>query len=196
MNEERPKMICPPPNFLKKYLEDLTHIFSLINPQEFEEFIRELNRALGKESRLFLCGNGGSAASASHFVCDLNKGVKPLIEKRFKAFCLCDNLALLTAYSNDISYESIFVEQLKNFLSADDLIIGISASGNSMNVIKAIEYGNDHGARTFGLCGFDGGKLRTIAQKSLLINSSDMQKVEDVHLIILHCVMQWFNQEG
>ena len=97
----------------------------------------------------------------------------------------------ILAYANDMSYDDIFVEQLKNFLKKDDLVIGISSSGNSNNVLKVIEYANKNGCKTFGVCGFGGGRLKNIAQKSIVINSNDMQKVEDLHIIILHCAMQY-----
>lgn len=99
----------------------------------------------------------------------------------------------MLAYANDVSYDEVFVEQLKNFMTRDDLVIGISGSGNSKNVLRAIEYANGNDGKTFGVCGFGGGKLKSIAQKSLVIDSNDMQKVEDTHLIIFHCAMQWLN---
>ena len=101
----------------------------------------------------------------------------------------------MLAYGNDISYDSIFIEQLKNFIMNDDLVIGISGSGNSKNVLNAIEYANKVYARTFGIIGCDGGKLKDIAQKSLIIKSFDMQKVEDCHLILSHLTMQYFNKK-
>lgn len=97
----------------------------------------------------------------------------------------------IMAYANDVSYNDIFVEQLKNFMKKDDLIIGISGSGNSENVLKVIIYGNEHSGKTFGICGYGGGRLKDIAQKSLVVNSNDMQKVEDIHLILLHSAMQY-----
>ncbi|OGW15613.1 MAG: hypothetical protein A2035_02760 [Nitrospirae bacterium GWA2_42_11] len=97
------------------------------------------------------------------------------------------------AYANDVSYNDIFVEQLRNFMNKNDLLIGISGSGNSENVLRAIRYCNENGGVTFGICGLGGCKLREIAGKSLIIQSNDMQKVEDAHLIIVHSIMQWFN---
>jgi D-sedoheptulose 7-phosphate isomerase len=182
-----------PSVFIKNYFSELTNIINTVNVQEFEGLINELTSAHDSQSNIFVCGNGGSAATASHFVCDINKGVSFGKEKRFKVICLNDNIATILAYSNDVSYDCIFVEQLKNFMNAGDLLIGISGSGNSENVLNAVRYANEGGGGTFGICGCGGGRLKELAQKSLVINSNDMQKVEDMHLIILHCVMQWFS---
>lgn len=181
-----------PEFFLKSYLKELNSLFSGINTREFSDFIAELTKAHERLSQIFICGNGGSAATASHFACDVNKGVSFGKNKRFKVICLSDNIPILLAYANDVSYEDIFAEQLKNFLKKDDLVIGVSGSGNSKNILKAIEYANKNGGKTFGICGFGGGRLKGIAQKSLVINSNDMQKIEDMHMIVFHCVMQWF----
>jgi D-sedoheptulose 7-phosphate isomerase len=179
--------------FLKNYLLELTGIIKAIDAKEFESLVGELASTYEKQSNIFICGNGGSAATASHFACDINKGVSFGREKRFRVICLNDSIPTITAYSNDVSYESIFVEQIKNFMNEGDLLIGVSGSGNSENVLRAVRYANEMKGKTFGICGYGGGRLKDTAQKSLVINSNDMQKVEDAHLIILHCVMQWFN---
>lgn len=135
-------------------------------------------------------GNGGSGSNASHFVGDLNKGFSYGREKRFRAICLNDNQAALTAYSNDVSYEDAFVELLRNFLRPGDVVVGISGSGNSPNILKAIAYANEVGAHTVGLCGFNGGKLAGLARTPLLAPVHDMQQVEDVHMILFHIATQ------
>lgn len=177
--------------FLKKYLSELTGIINMVDEKEFEALISELASAYERQANIFVCGNGGSAATASHFACDINKGVSFGKEKRFRVICLNDSIPTIMAYSNDVSYESIFAEQLKNFMNEGDLLIGVSGSGNSENVIKAVTYANEHGGRTFGVCGYGGGRLKDTAWKSLVINSNDMQKVEDIHLVIFHCAMQY-----
>lgn len=182
-----------PSVFFKNYLTELNNILSAIDTKEFEVFIEELAGAYERQSNIFICGNGGSAATAAHFVCDINKGVSFGKEERFRVICLSDNIPTLMAYANDVSYDSIFIEQLKNFMNINDLVVGVSGSGNSENVLRAIRYGNENGGRTFGICGCGGGKLKDIAQKSLVVYSDDMQKVEDAHLIIFHCIMQWFS---
>lgn len=182
-----------PSDFLKNYLSELSGMFSTINPKEFEYFIEELQDAFNRGSHIFICGNGGSASTASHFACDINKGVSYGKDKKFKIICLNDNIPTMLAYANDVSYNNIFVEQLKNFMIRDDMVIGVSGSGNSRNVFKAIDYANKKGGKTFGVCGYGGGKLKEVAQNSIVINCNDMQKVEDLHIIVFHCVMQWFN---
>ncbi len=180
-----------PQTFLKGYLEELGRVLEHIRPEEFEDFVGELLGALDRGSFIFVCGNGGSGATASHFAADLNKGVSYGQSRRFKVISLNDNLPTITAYANDISYEEIFVEQLKNFLSPDDLVIAISGSGNSRNVLKAVEYANARGCRTFGISGYGGGLLKRTCRKSLSLDSRDMQKVEDAHVVLIHCVMQY-----
>ncbi len=136
-------------------------------------------------------GNGGSGTTASHFVCDINKGTCLELEKKFKVICLNDNMPTVLAYANDLSYERIFVEQLKNFLQPGDVVIGISGSGNSENIILAISYAREAGAKTIGLSGFDGGRLAQIVDIPFVAAINDMQKVEDVHMIVVHMLMQY-----
>jgi len=143
-----------------------------------------------KEGTIIFFGNGGSAANASHFCGDIVKGLSFGLKKRFRAICLNDNVPSMMAIANDISYEEIFVEQLKNFASANDLIIGISGSGNSTNVVKAVEYAKSIGATTIAMCGFNGGRIKTIADLSLHAEIKDMEISEDIHLIIFHCIKQ------
>lgn len=146
--------------------------------------------AYEKDKQIFIMGNGGSASTASHFACDINKGISYGLKKRFKVICLNDSIPTMLAYANDTSYEDIFVEQIKNFFSQDDLVIGISGSGNSRNVLKAIRFANENGGKTIGLTGFDGGELGKITQLSFIIPVNDMQQVEDFHLIATHILMK------
>jgi len=154
------------------------------------QFVDLLLNAYNNKKTIFIFGNGGSAATASHFCGDLIKGVSFGLKKRFKVICLNDNIPAVLAIANDLSYQDVFVEQLKNFLEEGDLVIGISGSGNSMNVVKAIEYANSVGANTVALCGFDGGKIKNIAKLSVHAEINDMEIVEDVHLTVLHCIKQ------
>ena len=182
-------------DFAKNYLGDLKELINTIDINEITEFIKELENTYKNGKTIFIMGNGGSAATASHFVCDINKGVSLKLQKKFKVLCLNDNIPIILAYSNDISYDSVFIEQLKNFIMNDDLVIGISGSGSSKNVLNAIEYSNKVGARTFGIIGCDGGKLKDIAQKSFIVRSFDMQKIEDCHMILTHLIMQYFSKK-
>lgn len=176
--------------FSQKYITELKGLLDTFPHARFEEMIAALLKAYQEERRIFVMGNGGSATTASHWVCDVNKGCCLHLEKKFKMICLNDNVSCMMAYANDLSYEEVFVEQLKNFFVAGDVVIGISASGNSKNVLKAIDYGRRHGAVTVGLCGYDGGQLHGLVDIPLLAQMNDMQKVEDVHMIIVHIVMQ------
>lgn len=150
------------------------------------EIVGALTKARNSGRRIYTLGNGGSASTASHMASDLNKGASRKDAPRFKAVALTDNIPLLLAWGNDSSYEDIFVEQLKNHLEKGDVVIGISGSGNSTNVLRAIEYANKKGAVTIGLTGFDGGKLAKMAKISYVVPSQTMQQIEDVHLLIEH----------
>lgn len=151
-----------------------------------ESFIDLLLEARKNGNNIYIMGNGGSAATASHFTCDFNKGLSYKKDIRFKMICLNDNIATMLAYSNDLGYENVFQEQLKNFLKKDDVVIGISGSGNSKNILNAVEYANELGAKTVGLTGFDGGKLKDIVDVSIHADINNMQVAEDVHMMICH----------
>lgn len=176
--------------FSLDYLNEIKNVLNDLPLEKFEEIVNLILNVYAEEHQIFIMGNGGSGSTASHFACDINKGVCFGLNKRFKVICLNDNIPTMLAYANDVSYADIFVEQLKNFLKPNDLVIGISASGNSENVLRAIRYANENGAETIGLTGFDGGKLATLAHTSLVVPANDMQKVEDVHLILTHMLMQ------
>ena len=177
-------------DFALKYLAELEKVIETIPLDRFEEILNIMLGAYEGEHSIFTMGNGGSGSTASHFACDINKGVSFGFEKRFRVICLNDNIPTMLAYANDNSYEDIFVEQLKNFLKPDDVVIGISGSGHSKNVIKAVQYANENGAISVAFTGFDGGKLAKMAKISIVIPASDMQKVEDTHLILTHMIMQ------
>ena len=168
------------------YLTRLKSTIDLISREEISRFLNILLDALESEKNIYIMGNGGSAATASHFAVDFNKGLSYGKEKRFRFICLNDNLPTLTAYANDVGYEDVFVEPLRNFLVRGEVVIGISGSGNSRNVLKAIEYANLQGALTVGITGFDGGALRKMAQYSVHIPIHDMQVTEDLHMVLDH----------
>jgi D-sedoheptulose 7-phosphate isomerase len=172
------------------YLSELKDLLDIFPHERFDEIAQILISAYNAEKQVFIMGNGGSGSTASHFACDINKGCCYNLEKKFKVICLNDNVPTMLAYANDLSYEKVFVEQLKNFLNSGDVVIGISGSGNSINVLTAVSYAKQKGARTIGLTGFDGGKLAQIADVPLIASINDMQKVEDVHMIVVHMLMQ------
>jgi D-sedoheptulose 7-phosphate isomerase len=176
--------------FSQKYIKELVMFLTSFPYEQFEQMISTLIEAYRMNHTIFVMGNGGSGATASHWACDINKGCSFNRDKKFRMMCLNDNVATILAYANDISYDDIFVEQLKNFFNPGDVVIGISGSGNSTNVLKAIQYANKHEGVTIGLCGFNGGKLRRFVDIPILAKIHDMQKVEDVHTIISHMAMQ------
>jgi D-sedoheptulose 7-phosphate isomerase len=183
-------------NFSQRYIENLKITLDQFPHRRFEQLIEILLKAYHEERQIFVMGNGGSAATASHWVCDLNKGCSQIHKnKRFKMICLNDNLSTMLAYANDSSYDDIFIEQLKNYYVKGDVVIGISGSGNSVNVINAIDYTNANGGITVGLCGFLGGRLHRLVHLPILVKVDDMQQIEDIHLIITHMTMQRLCQE-
>ena len=173
-----------------EYFVALENVLRNIQLDEVDTFLNVLSASRREGRQVFIFGNGGSGSTASHMTCDLNKGASLGKSRRFKVICLNDNVPTMTAYANDITYDDIFVEPLRNFLLPGDVVIGISGSGNSENVIRAIEYANEHEAVTVGLCGYSGGRLKEKARHSVHVNVNDMQKVEDVHLILGHLAMQ------
>jgi D-sedoheptulose 7-phosphate isomerase len=181
-------------NFSIEYLEQLKELLNVFPHDKFEEIGRGLISAFKQEKHIFIMGNGGSGSTASHFACDINKGCCFDLEQKFKVICLNDNIPTMLAYANDLSYNKVFVEQLKNFLQPGDVVIGISGSGNSENILQAVSYAKERGAKTIGLTGFDGGKLAQIADIPLVASVNDMQKVEDVHMIVVHMLMQYLSK--
>lgn len=176
--------------FSLHYLDRLKQVLDAFDHDGFQRMIAEILDAYKKEARIFVMGNGGSGTTASHFACDINKGCCQDLDKKFKVMCLNDNIPTLLALANDIGYDVIFEEQLKNFFSPGDLVIGISGSGNSENVIRAIQYAKGNGGRTIGLCGFSGGRLAPLVDIAFIAEVDDMQKIEDVHVIAVHMIMQ------
>jgi D-sedoheptulose 7-phosphate isomerase len=147
-----------------------------------------LLRAYDRGRMIYLFGNGGSAALASHFACDLGKGTANGTSKRFRVLALTDNVPLMTAWSNDSRYEDIFAEQLSNFVQRDDIAFAISGSGNSPNVLRALKLARVAGAITVGLTGYQGGKMKELCDQCMIVPSDNMQIIEDLHLCVAHAV--------
>ena len=172
------------------YFEHLQALMNRLDLSEVEAAI-ELIRSAGQEKRkILVCGNGGSALTASHYINDWNKMAFLSTGTPFRGTCLSDNMGLMTAYSNDISYDDVYSEQLKNLMDPGDLVIAVSGSGNSENVVRALEYANEAGGVTLAISGYDGGKIKQLAQHSLWVPSFDMQLCEDLHFIFGHMVMK------
>jgi len=178
------------PMFLssRSYFESLSTVLSCV-PHDTVDAIGEKLYSCFEEGRtLFLMGNGGSAALASHLACDLGKGVTECAstDKRLRVIALNDNIPLMTAWANDRSYEEVFMEQLRNLLQPGDLVFSISGSGNSKNVLKALQFARDAGAFIIGLGGNAGGKMKALCDICLVVPSDNMQHIEDLHLCIGH----------
>lgn len=179
---------------IEDYLTQLKEALNSLDVHDVNTVLNVIKSAYEGEKTIFIMGNGGSAATASHIVCDINKGVSFGKNKRFKMMCLNDNIPTILAYANDFSYDDVFVEQLKNFLRSGDIVIGISVSGNSANVLKAIEYANEKNAITVGLCGYNGGHLKKKVKYFIHVGVDDMQIAEDMHLIIGHIMMRMYEK--
>jgi D-sedoheptulose 7-phosphate isomerase len=154
--------------------------------------IEQLRRALQEERQIFVFGNGGSAANASHFATDLGKGASDKVGRRFRVLSLNDNVPWMTALSNDYSYEDVFVGQLQNYGRPGDVAIGVSVSGNSPNCVKALQWAREHGLATVALVGAKRGRMAEIAERVLVINDTHYGRVEDAQMGILHMLCYAF----
>ena len=166
------------------------------NYEELEKIFNVLKNARDSGNQVFVMGNGGSASTASHFVADLLKTSITNENKRFKAISLSDNIPVLLAWSNDESYDTVFSNQLENFVEKDDVVIGISGSGNSKNVSNAIQLANEKHATTVGLIGKGGGELSEIVKINLTVKSDDMLTIETIHLLICHLLTTMIRSDG
>lgn len=175
----------------KQYFDALKIAVNGLAHEGVDAIADELMIAYHEGRNVFLFGNGGSASLASHFACDLGKGTAYCNGgRRFRVIALTDNLPLLTAWANDSTYEDVFSEQLKNFVEPDDVAFAVSGSGNSKNVLKALEIARDLGARTIGITGFEGGKMRSLCDVCVIVPSTDMQIIEDLHLAMAHALFR------
>ena len=173
---------------ISEYFEREKRVMDSIDKVEFSKVINLLEEARKDGRQIFIMGNGGSAATASHYCGDFNKGISAYKDKRYRMICLNDNLPALLAYANDMSYADVFVEQLKNFYNPGDVVVGISGSGNSANVVNAMEWAKANGAVTIALTGYNGGKLKQIAEYGIHVPVDDMQITEDLHMVFDHCM--------
>lgn len=174
---------------IKRYIELEIKVLKQINVDEINCVMNILEEARINGNKVFICGNGGSASTASHFCCDFNKGVSEKQEKKYSFECLNDNVPTMMAVANDIGYEEVFRLPLKNKMHCGDYLIGISGSGNSKNVINAMEYAKSVGGKTIALVGYDGGKMKQIADYYIHIRIANMQIVEDLHMMLDHIMM-------
>ena len=172
------------------YLAAHARLAQQIDHQALQAGIAVVRAAFEAGRQIITCGNGGSAYAASHYITDWNKMVTLAAGRPFRGISLCDNIGIVTAYANDVAYDEVFVGQLKAILAPGDLVIAISGSGNSRNIVRAVEYANGAGAETLAVVGYDGGALKRIARHSVWVPSFDMQLCEDLHLMFGHMVMK------
>lgn len=172
------------------YTERLSHVLKQLDHASIDRGVALIESAWKAGKQIITLGNGGSSLTALHYINDWNKSIYLSHGKPFRGRSLVDNVGLLMSYANDITFEDVFSEQLKNILEPGDLVIALSGSGNSENVIRAVDYANSHGAITLGLCGYRGGRLKEKAQQVIWVDADDMQLAEDVHFLFGHIVMQ------
>ena len=175
---------------VSNYLAAHTRLAQQLNTDAFQKGIGMVKAAFEGGKKIITCGNGGSASTASHYITDWNKMVNLATGKKFRGVSLCDNVGLITAYGNDLSYADVFAGQLNALMDEGDLLVAISGSGNSSNVLKAIEAARRAGGNVLGVVGYDGGKMMPMCDHSVWVQSFDMQLCEDVHLMFGHMVMK------
>jgi D-sedoheptulose 7-phosphate isomerase len=175
---------------IKNYLSAHNKLASSHNIDAFQRGIEMISDAFIRGKKIITCGNGGSASTASHYITDWNKMVNLATGKKFRGVSLCDNVGLITAYGNDLSYEDVFAGQIDALMDEGDLLVAVSGSGNSPNVIKAITAARRAGGCVLGVVGYDGGKMMPLCDHCVWVQSFDMQLCEDVHLMFGHMVMK------
>lgn len=185
--------------FRKIYYEQLIKGLEQVPAEDFEKVTNILLDAWENDKQVFIFGNGGSASTASHFACDLGKGtltnIYDMTEKRFKVISLNDNISMFTALANDLHYDDVFAQQLRHLLREGDIVIGISASGNSPNVVNAIKLAKGMNAKTIGFIGFDGGKMKALCDVTLHFPEKNYQRCEDAHLIFEHLLTSYIYEK-
>lgn len=177
------------------YVDHEVETLRALDKNAINDALNLLLETMEKGNTVFVFGNGGSSATASHFQNDFNKGVSEHTEKKFNFLCLNDNIATLMAVANDIGFDEVFRFQLRGHIRPGDVILAISGSGNSKNVINAVEYAKEQGCRVIGLTGFGGGKLKELADISLHAPINSMQITEDIHMIFDHLMMSIFYRD-
>ena len=177
-------------NAIKEYYEREIECIKRFNLDDFNEAMNAILDTYENGGIIYVCGNGGSASTASHMQNDFNKGISEYVDKKFNFYCLSDNVSTMMAVANDIGYEEVFRFPLINKITDKDLFIGISGSGNSKNVINAAEYAKECGTKVLGITGYSGGKLKEIADYRMHVDENDMQIAEDLHMTFDHMMMK------
>jgi len=180
----------------ENYIAQHNKVFNSIKEEDIKNSVEFVINAINNGSKIVTCGNGGSANTASHYIVDWNKMYTLSTGKPLRGISLTDNVGIITAYGNDLSYDDIFSGQIKSLMDEDDLLICVSGSGNSPNVIKAVETASSMGCSTLAIVGYDGGKLLPLADMAFHVPSFDMQICEDIHLSFGHMVMKMICEES
>ena len=180
---------------IQNYISLLQQTLDQLPRQLISDVIDILQNARRQGTQVFIMGNGGSASTASHFVCDLAKNTRRAGLPHFRVIGLTDNMAILSAYANDEGYEHVFSEQLANLIQPKDVVIAISASGNSKNVIHAIEEAQKYDVTTIGFTGFDGGRLGQMVNINIHVKSNVIEHVEDIHLVLEHIIVKMIKEQ-
>ena len=184
--------------FIADYRTELNEALSLLDIAQVRKVLEILLGAYHSGRKVFIMGNGGSASNASHFACDIGKGTLKRVydrkEKRFKVYSLTDNVAQITAFANDLNYDDIFFQQLQNLVEKGDVVIALSGSGNSRNIIKALQYAKKQQVKTIGILGFmNGGKAAKLVDLPIIIKSNKYGICEDIQLILNHIIISWMS---
>jgi D-sedoheptulose 7-phosphate isomerase len=186
----------PVEQFVDTYLQDVSHHLRSIRPEAIVRSAERLLRAYRDGAQILVAGNGGSASTASHLACDLAKtvlGTDPGSRaSRFRVVSLADNVALLTAWANDVGYESVFAEQVKSLGQSGDVLVVVSASGSSPNIVAAVRAARARGLETIGLLGFDGGEVKSLLDEHVVVDCLDYGHIESAHLVLGHLLTDWF----
>jgi D-sedoheptulose 7-phosphate isomerase len=175
---------------IRNYLTRLQDVLTKVDVGEIAAIAEVIHKAYEQDKTVMVMGNGGSGSTASHMTSDMNKGACFTAQKKYRFLSLTDCTPLMLSLGNDVNFESIFSEQLKNYAKPGDVVIGISGSGNSPNILRAIEYAKELGCVTVGVCGYSGGKLKPLVDHCFHVKVDDMQLVEDAHMILVHVLMK------
>jgi D-sedoheptulose 7-phosphate isomerase len=183
-----PDMTGGTPHYIRDYFHTLKDLMDAVDEKRIAEIVDIIYDVYENDRRLVLCGNGGSGSTSSHLVCDFQKNILLDGGKPFEAIALTDSPALIMAWANDTDYSNIFAGQARTWLRSGDVLLAISGSGNSPNVLKAVEVANEVSATSIGFCGYNGGRLAEMAQIPVVIERRNMQQVEDMHMILGHII--------
>lgn len=185
-------------SFVEEYSKKLKSLIDAIDPEVIESIVDSIEETTKKQSRIYILGNGGSSATASHMVNDLGAGLRRREIINFDVVSLGDNSPVVTAIANDIGYENIFYMQMKDLIAKDDVVLAISCSGNSPNIVKAVKYAREQGCKIIGITGFDGGELKQLSDINFHVDAShgEYGLVEDMHMILDHVIYSYFIARG